>query len=193
MKIVTPFLGLLLVLLVVNPFGGIGTPAALGQPASADAPSATPVTNPDALGPSIVVPEKQEELLAQMFAKGETLPGDCRFAGGQAQGSQISATYRCAGGEVVFELHHPSDAASAVARTERFGILVGSGSPPPGLVDALAARIRSRESAFEWKIIGSPAQSTSNLGPLAAVGLLGLAALAWVLWRKMSARQSRTA
>jgi hypothetical protein len=175
-RVVTIVRRLLLVFLAVLPLAALGAPAALGQPAPAgDAASKPAVADTHAIGPSFVVPEGQEELLSQMFALGETLPGDCRFDAGQAKGPTISATYRCANGEVVFELHHPNDAAT-VARTERFGILLHSGSPPPGLVDALAARIRSRESSFEWKTIGAPVQQThSTLISMAAVALLGLA------------------
>ena len=195
MRVVTIVRRLPLEFLAVLLLAPLGTPAALGQPAPAgDAASKPAAADTDALGPSFVVPEGQEELLSQMFAMGETLPGDCRFDAGQAKGATISATYRCANGEVVFELHHPSDAATAVARTERFAIMLRGGSPPPGLVDALAARVRSRESSFEWKNIGAPVQQThTTLISVAAVVLLGVAVLSWVFRRKMAARSSPAA
>lgn len=93
----------------------------------------------------------QEELLGKMLGLGATLPGACRFAGGNADGATVTAEYACRDGSLVLELRHPDAAPRAVLRTEQFGVLIRSGSAPPGLLDAVAALIRSREADFQWK------------------------------------------
>jgi hypothetical protein len=40
--------------------------------------------------------------------------------------------------------------------TERFALIVDSGSPPDSLIDALAANVRKQEGSFEWVKIGEP-------------------------------------
>jgi hypothetical protein len=97
-----------------------------------------------------VVPPGQEELLSAMLGRGAALPDGCKFAGGDADGPIIRATYTCPTGEVVFEVVHPSNAAEAATQTERFAIAVQSGSPPTELADTLASLIHSREADFEW-------------------------------------------
>jgi hypothetical protein len=98
-----------------------------------------------------VIPAGQDELLAQMLGRAETLPGECRFAGGGAERGVIRATYSCPSGEIVFELRHPDAAPGAPFHTVRFAITPTRGTPPPGFADALLARIRAREAAFEWR------------------------------------------
>ena len=130
-----------------------------------------------------VIPPGQEGLLAEMLGQGTTLPEQCKLAGGEVDHSLIKATYACPGGEVVFELRHPSTAPAGATQTARFAITLLRGSPPAGLADALTSRIRSREMAFEWKSLG-PRRSSSVLVLLAAAGILGLALLGWALWRR---------
>ncbi len=124
-----------------------------------------------------VIPAGKEDVLADMLGRGETLPGPCQFSGGQADRTSLRGTYSCPGGEVVFELSHPSKAAPGATQTERFAIKLQSGSPPAGLADALVARVRAHEAAFEWTWIGSTAPTRS---PLRVVGGL-LVALALVV------------
>src|ERR1700690_2908971 len=57
-----------------------------------------------------VVPPGQNGLLSAMLGRGIALPDACAFAGGQADGPIIRATYACPYGEVVFDLVHPSSA-----------------------------------------------------------------------------------
>ena len=99
---------------------------------------------------------------------------------------------------MVFELSHPSKAPAGATKTARFAIALVSGSPPAGMVDALAAHIRAHETAFVWKILETPRQglSASSIGEsapvlLAAAGILGLAVLGWALWRRRLARRAR--
>src|SRR5207244_1016996 len=128
-----------------------------------------------------VVGPGQEELLADILGRGAALPGKCTLAAGQIAGGVIAATYNCSGGEVVVELRHPAKAPAGARRTSRFAIVVRSGSPARGLLDALAARIRSREAAFQWTHVvpaPSPAPMPSpvphaTITPLATGSLPG--------------------
>ena len=136
-----------------------------------------------------VIPAGQEELIAEMLGRGEALPGGCRFAGGQVAEPGIRATYACADREVVLELRHPRDAATAVARTAQFAIVPLRGTPPAGLVGALVSRIRWREGAFQRSWTGGPSAAETGLRiatvalPTAAA-LLDIAALAIALSRR---------
>jgi len=89
--------------------------------------------------------------MAEMFGWGLVLPGECRFLGGQAKGPAIHSTYACAGGEVVLELTHSSQAAPESALTEHFAIGVERGEASFALVNAVAALVRTREADFEWR------------------------------------------
>jgi hypothetical protein len=141
--------------------------------------------------PHPVIPPGQEELLADILGRGATFADGCTFAGGQADGPVIRATYTCPTGEVVLELVHPSLEAATATRTDRFAITLKNGSPPDGLIAALASRIRSREAAFEWKWIGQASSPFSRpMIELAAIALLGLAALGWALRMRRSARRT---
>ena len=97
-----------------------------------------------------VIPAGHDELLADMFGRGATLPDGCAFGGGQVEDAAIRATYRCPAGDVEIELRHPSKAPATAVQTARFAIIVRGGSPPPSLTSTLQSRIRARESAFEW-------------------------------------------
>lgn len=97
-----------------------------------------------------VIPPGQEELLLAMLGRGAGLPDGCTLADGRIEQRTVDASYTCPLGEVVVQLVHPSVAPAPAARTERFAIAIDSGSPPPSLTDALAARIRTREGEFTW-------------------------------------------
>jgi hypothetical protein len=105
--------------------------------------------------PHAVVPPGQEEILSDILGRGVELPGTCKFAGAEADASVIRSTYACPKGAVVFELRHPTEAGSGATKTSEFAVTLKSGSPPAGLVDALASHIRSREAAFTWQWIGA--------------------------------------
>lgn len=109
-------------------------------PAVATAQGAPPVIGPG-----------QEPLLADLLGKGASLPGDCAWAGATVEETRVVSWYTCAGARVEIELRHPTDAPVEAARTLRFAVRARATSPPPpGLVDALAARIRLREAEFVW-------------------------------------------
>lgn len=149
-----------------------------------------------------VVGPGQDELLADMLGRGAALPGPCAFTGGQIDGAAIRGIYQCPGGEVVFELRHPSAAPGAPVKTDRFAITVLNGSPPPELTGALESRVRSREGGFEWTQIAptptplppQPPLSSGSSAPmtalLAAAGLLAIATLWWLapVLRRSAAR-----
>jgi hypothetical protein len=100
----------------------------------------------------------------------------------------------------VLELRHPSAAPSAPVRTARFAVTVVTGSPPPGLRDAVESRIRSRETAFQWTRLPLPPppapppqdsheHSASAVALLAVAGLLVLVALLWAAARRSAVRR----
>jgi hypothetical protein len=125
-----------------------------------------------------------------MLGRGATLPEQCQLAGGEVDYAIIKAIYACPGGDVVFELRHPSKAPATTTQTARFAITLLSGSPPAGLADALTSRIRSHETAFEWKVPQSRPERFSPPRVLlagAGVAAAGLAVLGWALLRRRSA------
>lgn len=102
----------------------------------------------DAAGP--VIPPGQEELLVEMLGRSAALPDDCALTEGRTERRVVHAHYACGLGEVVLQLSHPGQAADGATRTEQFALTVYSGSVPPGLLAAVAARVRAREADFEW-------------------------------------------
>jgi hypothetical protein len=99
----------------------------------------------------------QEQLFAEMLGRGETLPGACTFASGQIESALVRGTYQCAGSGLVVELRQSRHDDGAAAVTERFALAIAAGTAPAGLIDALAARIRARESAVVWTPPGGDA------------------------------------
>lgn len=149
---------------------------------------------------SLVIGPGQEPLLSDMLGKGVALPGDCAWAGASVEQSRVLSRYTCAGAGIELELRHPTDGAGSLASTLRFGIWARPGAPPPlALVEALAARLRTREAEFAWHSVsppppgpveGPPATRPSQL--LLWLGAaLALAALA-VLTRLISRGPHRT-
>src|SRR5262249_30358102 len=84
--------------------------------------------------------------VGDMLGSDVTLPGGCTFQDGKIERTSVLATYECGGGPVVLQLFHPEAAPRGSVRTQRFAIAVKSGTPPGGLVDAVAERIRAREA-----------------------------------------------
>ena len=159
-----------------DPFGAFRVPAAVAQ---------TEAVKNSEVGPEWVIPPGQEELLAEMLGRGATLPGDCKFAGAEANRTVITTTYTCAQEEVAFELRHPSAAPPGATQTGRFAIALHHGTPQKDLTEALVALIRSREGGFQWKRIG-PLSRPSARGTVlvTAAALLGAAVLGWTLLRR---------
>lgn len=161
--------------------------------AAADAQSGVESEFTGELGvPAAAIPEGRDDFFAEMFGRGETLPGNCRFSGGQVDRHEVVAVYACGDGEVVYELSHPDKAPLAVPRTVRFALALRDGTPPSGLEDALLARIRSREAAFEWIWPRNAAVQPRRIAivPIAAA-VLGAIALALVLRRRRRSSAAR--
>ncbi len=115
--------------------------------------SAPPCAADDDTAPGTpVIPAGQEELLLSMLGRGASLPDGCALADGRVEYRTVKATYACPLGEVVVELSHSDDAPETATRTDRFALIIDSGSPPESLVDALATSVRAQESAFEWRV-----------------------------------------
>ncbi len=122
-----------------------------------------------------VIQPAAEALLGDMLALGETLPGGCTLSDGKIDRTSVFATYACGDAKIVLHLVHPADAPSSAVRTQRFAITVQSGTPPAGLVDAVAERIRAHEAAFEWTEVATPATITDQAHrrwPLAVAGMV---------------------
>jgi len=141
-----------------------------------------------------VIEPPAEALLGDMLGSGQTLPGGCTLRDGQIQRTSVLAIYTCGSGEVVLQLLHPEMAPRGGVRTQRFAVTVKTGTPPAGLVDAVAERIRAREATFAWKDVGG---GTSPGGPLrwAAPIAGGLVVVILGLWatRRLTARRRRPA
>ena len=97
-----------------------------------------------------VIGPGQDELLAAMLGRGETLADGCTLTNGLAESRIIRARYSCPWGEVMLVLRHPDHAVGNAVQTEQFAIEVEEGSPPESVVAALAERVRAREADFEW-------------------------------------------
>jgi hypothetical protein len=138
-----------------------------------------------------VIPPGAEPLFSEMLGSGQTLPGGCTFTDGQIQQATVRATYSCGGQTVVLELAHPTLAATAAAHSDRFAIVVQSGTPPNGFVDAVAERVRAREGAFQWVELAVPPEPSrgSLLVPavIAAAAVLVLVVMRWLAGRRRAA------
>ena len=151
-------------------------------------------------GYAAVVPPGQEDLLAQMLGLGATLPAECRFTDGDANGPVIRGDYACGANKTGFELHYPSDAPASAPHSAKFALVLRSGTPPPELTDALLSLIRSKEGAFEWKVMELPRKEpVAALGEkvssdraviviVAVFGIVAVLAVGWVLRRSQARR-----
>lgn len=155
------------------------TPAVTAQDTATEEGGAGPRKN--------VIPPGQEELLGEMLGRGETLAG-CQLDNGKVDHALVKVVYSCPSGEVELELVHPSVAPEGATKTERFAIMLQRGTAPEGLIPALASRIRSKESTFEWKLVGGESGSGAGVSVswvrLAVAALVIIAILGWIIrWR----------
>ena len=163
-------------------------PTVPDSPASAEEEAAAEAAGERSLQePRAVIPRGQEELIGAMLG-GEAKLAGCVLGEGQVDRQKVRASYKCAAGDVVVELRHPGEAPAGSVKTEHFAIVVESGAPPPELIAELANRIREREAGFEWKWVGgaSPERRLLQTILLVSAGVLGFAALAWVLQRRLA-------
>jgi len=109
-----------------------------------------------------VIPPGQEELLLTMLGRGASLPDGCSLTDGRVEYRTVKATYACPLGDVVIALSHPETGTDTSTATERFALIVDSGSPPNSLIDALAANVRKQEGSFEWVKIGEPEDADAD-------------------------------
>ena len=134
--------------------GLLARAAAIGALAACCAAPVRAADDADAAG--YVIPPGQEDLLLTMLGRGASLPDGCSLSDGQVEYRTVKATYACPLGDVVIALSHPERGTDTSTATERFALIVDSGSPPESLIDALAANVRKQEGSFEWLKIGEP-------------------------------------
>ncbi len=141
-------------------------------------------------GERYVIQPGAEALFGAMLGAGETLPGGCTLTDGKIERVSVLATYGCGDARVVLQLVHPTTAPSSAVRTERFAVATESGTPPAGLVDAVADRIRARETGFEWTVVenSTPARRSWPIA-VAAGAVVAIVAL-WILRRATRRRRS---
>jgi hypothetical protein len=142
-----------------------------------------------------------------MLGRGATLEG-CQMGNGEVDRKVVNVVYACPGGEVAVQLVHPSEAPSGATETDHFAITLQSGTPPEGLLPALASRIRSKESSFEWTLVGGADSSpgvfsrsendTRRSGSmsvswvrLGVASLLGIGIVWWILRRVAARKKAR--
>lgn len=98
-----------------------------------------------------IFPSGREAQLADMLGQDGDLPGGCVWLGGSVDPRVALSRYRCgSSSNLVLELHPPDGAVIPDARTEKFLIVRRSPETPAELFDAVKARIRAREAAWEW-------------------------------------------
>ena len=124
-----------------------------------------------------------EALFAEMLGKGETLPGGCTLSDGKIDRTAVLATYTCGDGQVALQLVHPASAPSGAVGTQRFAVTVERGTAPAGFVDAVTEKIRARETAFAWSVVGGGDRAATRWPVWVAAGaVLGL--VLWALRRR---------
>lgn len=123
-----------------------------------------------------------EALIGTMLGKEQDLPGGCKLTDGKIERTAVLATYGCAGTDVVLQLRHPDDASAGSVRTERFAVDVKSGTPPAGLVEAVAAKIRAGEAGFHWTDVGNGRAAHAN-GITRWLVVLALGVAAFLVYR----------
>jgi len=137
-----------------------------------------------------VIPPGAETSVGDILGSQESFPGGCRLEEGSIERTAVVATYKCSAGDVALQLVHPDDAPRGAVRTERFGVTVTRGTPPPGFLDAVIARIRDRESSFQWTVVNADAGAKSRPGIRMVGGILVALLALWALRRVAAARRT---
>ncbi len=138
-----------------------------------------------------VIQPGTESLFGDMLGQGETLAGGCTLSDGKIDRTSVLATYTCGGTPIALRLGHPASAPPQAVRTQRFAVTVESGSPPAGLVDAVAGRIRARETAFEWTEVGNGSTAPRRWPRAVAAGAVVAMLALWAL-RRRGAKRTRS-
>ena len=136
-----------------------------------------------------VIQAAAEPLFADMLGLGDTVPGGCTFSDGKIERTSVVATYTCGGAQIVLRLVHPTSAPDGAVHTQQFAVAVESGTPPAGLVNAVADRIRAREAAFEWTEVGNRGTAVRHWPLAVAAGAVVAMLVFWALWRRTAKRQ----
>ena len=136
-----------------------------------------------------VISPGQEDVLGAMLGKDGGLPGGCTLTTGDVEKTIVKATYACPKGDVVVALTHPGAAPAGATRTEKFGVRIESGTPPPDLQNALLARIRERETDFRWTVppptpVTDQPRTVSGPRLSGAIVLTFLLLVVLLLWRR---------
>lgn len=175
---------------------------ALAAPARGDGAGPPPT---GAVGRAVyAIAPGSEALITAMLGGDDVLPGGCRWSGAEVKQSFVVGHYQCAtAGQVDLELHHPSEASEAAVRTAHLAIVRSAGNPAPQrLIDAVAERVRARESAWRWVEVSqskgetlSPRRAKPTVMVILGAVLVGLlvfgwVALAWRSWRRDKAART---
>ena len=159
-------------------------PCALLLLALSCAPVQAGASEPALVGEPVIA-AGYEDLVAEMLGRGEQIAGSCALTGGGI-GDAIRGVYQCGDHQVVIELVHPSKAPATALRTARFAVMV-HGSPPPQFLDAVIARVRARETRFQWTVLKPPPPPGEQRPPLNlrpyAIGLIAALLLWWARHR----------
>lgn len=131
----------------------VGT-MALSRAAFAEPEGVPPEIDPTRASEQHAIGPSAEPLISQMLGRGEALPGGCAFASGRIERTYVLATYTCGADPIELRFLHPEAAPPGSVRTKAFAIAVTAGTPPGGLVEAIADRVRAREATFEWTSVG---------------------------------------
>jgi hypothetical protein len=145
-----------------------------------------------------VIPGGQEPLLLDMLGAKDALPGGCKLAGVSVDKTRAVARYECGAGQASLELSHRS--ASGSVKTDKFALSPQAGASSE-LTDAIASRIRARESTFRWDepvpaapvVKKAPSKWWRRLRGLTvffAIVAIPIALRRWALGRKARAQAS---
>ncbi len=99
----------------------------------------------------LVIGTASETFFREMLSSpdGQLLAG-CKLAEAELAQPFVRAHYTCGTTAARIELRPPSFQGDVIAKTERFAILAGDPPPSPKLLQAVVARLREREGAFDW-------------------------------------------
>ncbi|MCB9730824.1 MAG: hypothetical protein H6744_01305 [Deltaproteobacteria bacterium] len=121
----------------------------------------------------LVIPPGQERLLGAMVGQGDVELAGCRLRRAAIQKGYVVVEYGCGakGVPTRLVLYPANHEGEVLARTEKFAIAAAGDSPPDGLAEAVAERIRKGERRWYWLEVqgetgaGAPVEPTAPLPP----------------------------